>query len=241
MIVNISNTGLVAMTNKLEKLKKSALPIAIGNTLNQAAFDVKQNTMLRSANNNFINRQKNFFKVNSKVKKATGFNIKSMKAEVGFKPLTGNNYAVEDLQQQEQGGTINKKSFIPLVQARKGKTKSGLVKPNMRLSAIKNIVNTKDIQAKNKRQKFVLAAAIAGKGGFVLRDTILYRIDTAPKSGLKNKKTVFKSTAIYSFKKGRRVHVKSTSFMKEATLITSKKLDDFFIQNGERQVNKVWK
>lgn len=241
MRININTDGLVALTNKLEKLHKSALPSAVRGTLNDAVFDVKTNTMMRSSANAFENREKNFFKANSRFENAKGFDIKTMESNVGFVSRGGNNYAVEDLEQQEQGGQINKKSFIPTVFARKGGTKKGLVRPNARLSSIKNIINVRDSVGKNAREKFVIAAAVAGKGGFVLRGNLLFRIETAPKSNLKTRTTTFKALPIYSFKKDRKVKVDSTHFMEKATLITAKKLEQFYYKQGERQLAKVWK
>ena len=43
MQLNINSDAVVKFTNKLEKMKKFDLPIAIRVTLNDAAFDVKQN------------------------------------------------------------------------------------------------------------------------------------------------------------------------------------------------------
>jgi len=74
-----------------------------------------------------------------------------------------------------------------------------------------------------------------------LRGEILFRIDTAPKSNLRSHKSSFKSTPIYSFKKGRKVSVGATHFMETATEETSKKIPDFFIKNGQYQLSKVWK
>jgi hypothetical protein len=241
MRININTDAVVSMTNKLEKLRKSALPAAVCGTLNDAAFDVKTNTMLRSSKNNFINREKNFFKANSTYQKATGFNISTMKSSVGFVSKGGTNHSVDDLEEQEHGGVIDNRSFIPTVFARKGKTHTGLVKPNAQLSKINRIINVNDSIGKNQREKFVIAASVAGRGGFVLRGDILFRIDTAPKSNLRSKKANFKATPLYSFKKGRKVKVKPTNFMQEASLITQKKLDDFYIKQGERQLAKVWK
>jgi hypothetical protein len=85
--------------------------------LNKAAFDVKQNTMLKSAEASFVKRQPNFFKANSRVEMASGWDLDKMQATVGFNSsgLKGgsNNHAVEDLEQQERGGTIKSRSFIP--------------------------------------------------------------------------------------------------------------------------------
>lgn len=242
MRININSDAVVQHTNRLERMHRSALPIAIRDTLNNAAFDVKQNTMPAKASTDFKNRQKNFFKANSRVDKADGFNIASMKSTVGFVEgglKGGNNYAVKDLEQQEHGGKIDKKGFIPTLLARAGGNNMGLVKANARLSKIRNIIKAKNSPGKNKKERFVIAAAVAGKGGFVLSGNILFRIDTAPRSNIRSGATKFKSTAVYSFKKGRSVNVRPTHFMEEASEQTQRKMDNFFIKNAERQINRL--
>ncbi|MBL4809315.1 MAG: hypothetical protein JKY43_04565, partial [Phycisphaerales bacterium] len=42
---NVNTDAVVSLTNKLEKLHKSAFPVAVRGTLNSAAFDVKQKSM----------------------------------------------------------------------------------------------------------------------------------------------------------------------------------------------------
>lgn len=239
------NTGnLVILSSKLERLNKSALPVSIRGTLNKAAFDLKTNTMPLSAKKNFVNRSSNFFKANSTVDKATGFNINSMKAETGFinsKLKGGNNYAVKDLEKQEQGGTIGGKSFIPINAARSGGSKNKLVSPRYRLNAIKNIVDSRKSKGKTKGQRFVQAAKFAGKGGFVLGEykdkLILWRINSLNRT--KNGK--MKLTALYSYQENRTIHVNSSNFMKEATQKTESKMPQFYNEEAIRQFDKVIK
>lgn len=42
MQLNVNTDATVALTNKLEKLHKSAFPVAVRSTLNSAAFDMKK-------------------------------------------------------------------------------------------------------------------------------------------------------------------------------------------------------
>lgn len=242
MILNINTDELVKHTARLEKIHRSALPAAVRGALNDAVFDVKTNTMPKKADQTFEKRAPNFFKANSKFEKADGFNINAMKATVGFvdnKLQGSNNYSVRDLEEQEYGGSIDKKSFIPTVFARAGGSTKGLVRANARLSRIKKIIKSKNSDGKNKREKFVIAAAVAGKGGFVLHDGILFRIDTAPKSSLKTRGSTFNATPLYSFKEGRKAKVKQTKFMRTASEQTAQKMDMYYIKHAERQINKL--
>jgi len=242
MKLNINNNAVVKYSRDLQKLHRSGLPSAVRGALNKAAYDVKTKTMPKQASKQFVNRQPNFFKANSKFENATGFNISTMKSKVGFVStgLKGdNNFAVNDLEQQENGGVIGGKSFIPLVTARKG-GKNTLVKPNARLSKIKNVVNARNSRGKNQKEKFIKAAIEAGKGGYVIggKKQILFRVDSF-QSNKKTRKTKLKATPLYKFRRNGKVKVKSTSFMETASLKTAEKMEHFYIQEAKRQIDKL--
>lgn len=241
IVLDINTDAVVDFTNKLEKMHKSAMPVAIRTALNSAAFDVKQNTMPREAKSNFVNRSKNFFKANSKVEQAQGFNVNTMKATVGFvdKNLVGkSNYAVKDLEQQEQGGKISNKAFIPTKNARGGYANK-MVKAMNRLSSIKNIVDAKRAKGVNKGQRFIKSAVHAGKGGYVLAEKngnmILWRVNSLKRTS----KGAFKLTALYSYKKKRGVKVSKTQFMRTASLESGGKIDQYFRDSAQKQFDKL--
>lgn len=238
--ININTDEVVKLTNKLEKLHRSALPVAIRGTLNSAAFDVKQNTMPKSAERTFINRNRNFFKANSRVDMAKGFNIKAMQATIGFvtSGLRGSNQAVEDLEQQEYGGTIKGRSFIPMDPVRGG-SNTKAVRPGNRLSKIRNIINAAKAKGKTKQEKFIKSALAAGKGGYIIGNLdpqILYKITSITRRG---NRMIIKKKPLYSFEKGRSVNITRTGFMQSATLKTAKKLDDFYIKQAKKQIQRL--
>ena len=107
--------------SRLERINRSALPVAVRQTLNAAAFDVKQNTMPEEADI-FIHRKPTFFKANSGVTPAKGLDVNTMEATVGFKPKTGDrSHSVEDLEEQEEGGVIpHSRAFVALKEGRTG-------------------------------------------------------------------------------------------------------------------------
>lgn len=240
MELNINTDAVVKFTNNLEKLHRSALPSAVRGSLNKAAFDMKQKTLLETTKSIFATRQSNFFKANSKVEPAQGFNLNTMQAIVGMisSGLKGNNFAVKDLEAQEDGGTIDKKSFIPLSPARTGKNPNKLVRANERLSSIKKIVDAKKAQGKNDKEKFVKSVLYAGAGGAVLAKykgkEILWRVNSLNKTAGGN----FKLTALYSYRPGRKVHVKASHFMEKSGLKSASKIEEFFIAEAERQFAK---
>jgi hypothetical protein len=241
MQLNVNTDATVILTNKLEKLHKSAFPIAVRSTLNSAAFDMKKDTILSSAKSNFTQRKPSFFKANSRVETAKGFDVTSMSSSVGF---TGNSQAVDDLEKQEHGGEINKRTFIPFGgkgganPARSGNSYSKNIKPNARLKSMK-IIDSKKASGKSDKEKFIKSVIHAGVGGFVLGNTnnILWRVNSI--KGFK--KGELKLTPLYTFEKGRKVDVKATNFMKEATENTSQKMDNFYTKNAQVQFDKVLK
>ena len=252
-IININTDALVKHSARLEQLRKSALPSAVRGTLNNLAFDVKQKSMPAHAHTQFIKRSPNFFKANSRVEMATGNQINSMRSSVGFfsnnlrsdKGNPADNFAVKDLEQQEHGGKISGKSFIPLDTARTGGY-STLVKPANRLTRIlpqNKLVIARNLSGDSKKQKFIKAIFKAGVGGYVLGsnvmgENLLWRVESLSDNDGKKK---FRLTPLYSYSKKRKVAVKETSFMMEASMDTIKKADNFYIKQAEFWINKYAK
>ena len=242
MRLNINSSAVVGFTNKLEKLHRSALPSAVRGALNKCAYDVKTVTMPEKAASSFIKREPNFFKANSKFLYATGFNVNTMISTVGFVSTNlkgANNYSVKDLEQQENGGVIDKRAFVPLEGARKGNNMNTSVKANLRLRKIRNIVNPRNAKAKNAKEAFVKSVVFAGKGGFVLGDMngkqVLWRINSLNKTDTGH----FKLTAMYSYHEGRKIKVRGTLFMRNASMLTAKKMSKFYIDEAQRQIHKL--
>jgi hypothetical protein len=229
MRLDINTDSAVVFANKLERIASRELAYAARQALNSAAFDLKKTTMPAQAKKSFVNRSPNFFKANSRVDPAKGQNINTMQATVGFVSTGlkgGNNFAVKDLEQQESGGAIKGKSLIPTKQARIGSSNTKNVSLRNRLSSIKNVINTKNLASKNKRQSFRYAAAKAGRGGVVLHENILFRIN--------NPQGKIKATPIYTYKAGRSVRVRPTHFMNLAALESGAKLEEYFIKHARK-------
>lgn len=242
LFLRIDNKDVRAYTKTLEKMHRSALPGAIRETLSKTALDVKQRTMPVSADKHFENRKENFFKANSKVNFAKGWDVDQMKSTVGFSPSSAkyNNLAVSELQQQEYGGVINKRSYVPTDEARQGKTDSGEVAARYRLRSINEIVFANKQKARSRKQKFLFAAVNAGIGGFVvagLNKEMLYRIEAIKRDG---RKTVVKAKSLYSYRKGRSVRIKhATGFMREASLRSAGNMEKFYIQEANKQFQRL--
>lgn len=237
MRLDVNTDAVVKFTNKLEKISRSALPVSIRSALNSAAFDMKKTSIQRSAEDNFTIRKKNFFKANSRVEMAKGFDINTMQSAVGF---TGDDQAIEDLEQQERGGKIDGRSFIPMAPARSSNSPDRLVRPNARISRIK-VVKASSAPGKNDQEKFVRSVIFAGVGGHVLAaykgKMILWKVNSLKRTD----EGSFKLTPVYSYEKGRSVKVDPTNFMHEAVETTVPKIEQFYINAAEKQLQKYTK
>tara|TARA_B100000953_G_C18034140_1_gene423819 strand:- start:3049 stop:3792 length:744 start_codon:yes stop_codon:yes gene_type:complete len=107
---SVNNKAVIQLTAKLERMHKSAFPSAVRNTLNNAAFDMKQKGILESARKNFTTvRSPSFFKRMTRVNKASGWNVNRMRSEAGFVNASDPSIrsAVEGMEKQEFGGIVN--------------------------------------------------------------------------------------------------------------------------------------
>jgi hypothetical protein len=246
-VLHIDTTTSMIYAKKLEQLRRSALPSAIRNTLNAAALDVKTNTMISESDTAFKKRKPTFFRATSRTEFATGFEITAMRSVVGFVApdnIKESGHATRDLEQQEHGGDIDKRAFIA---TDKGRTGKGNVKAALTMHAIKGkIVNASENAAgHNDKQKFVLSAIHAGKGGFVIGtgkngqgNKALLKIMSIKRKGAD---TVVNSQEVYSVKAHRHAHVGATHFMEKASDESAKKMNDIFIKQAQFQINKVMK
>lgn len=261
-ILILNNSAVIKYINKLQQLNKTTLPNLVKATLNAAAMDVKQVTMPKSSLI-FDRREINFFKGTSKVEFVKNtHNINEMVSSVGFseqqikKLSPQNNYSVKDLEEQEHGGIIGGKTFIPLPSARQGNSNMGLIIPKFRLTEIrkKYFVDAKKFPGRNSKERFTRAAIFVGNGGFVigtgLDRTFLFQIDsiTRFKTGvpisrsqsatIKRGNTVVKATKLYSVQSGRKVDAHGTDFMEKASIATSKKLEKIYIDLAKERIER---
>jgi hypothetical protein len=237
IILDVNMDDVVVFSNKLEKLNKTAFPNAVKTALNSAAFKVKKETLLAEASKTFEKRQPNFFRANSRVKMVSGMNVNNMESMVGMIDLKGNNHAVKDLEQQEHGGRIGGKSFIPLKTARTSKKYEKRVSKKNRIGTIRNVVDSRSVPGRSTKQKFVRSIHSAGNGGHVLHNGILWRVE----STVRKRNGMFKIKPLYSYKRGRSISVKATHFMEKATMASAKDMDKFFIKAAKTQFNKALK
>lgn len=240
----LNSNALVKFTNKLEQLSHTAMPNIVRKTINDAALDVKQVTMPNTAKV-FKHRAPNFWSSNSRVEFAKNtHNINDMQSTVGFTEtrlkIGTTNFAVKDLVEQEYGGQIGGRSFIPMDAARTGS--DGVTKGKFRLSEILPLVkDAKDFPGRNDKEKFTKAAIFVGKGGFVIGTgidhTLLFQI-TGINKKTKGQKGWITKTPLFRVKAHRVVSVGATNFMSKASFETQNKLEDIYIKNAKARIEK---
>lgn len=253
--LDINIDALVKYSAKLDKMGRWALPVAVKQTLNSAAFDLKQKEMPKEAERDFTNRTKTFFKYNSGVDMARGFMVNGMRAAVGFesnklKLGANRNFSVKDLEQQEYGGDINRKELIPLAGIRKGGTYAGNVIAQYRLSNLKAkpsemIDSRKGVGGKSafraaqykalKTGQLIIGNRKTSKGNY-----IVFKVDSLS-SSLKDKKFTPKMKALYSYREGRKVGVKPMAFMRTASFRSANKLESFYVKHAMAQIERYMK
>lgn len=234
-MLKIDTKQIEKLELELRNMHKSALPNVVRNTLNDLAFDVKKTTLKEVTNKEFTVRSKNFFKANSGVEKASGWNVMQMESTVG---MIKKDTATANLEQQDEGGWINKRAFIPLKGARVSKNNKNKISSANKLSN-SSIVNTARFKRGSKKRRiFKGVYAVRGTKRKILHNDVLYSAKgiRETKKGLK-----FKLTPIYSYKKNRSVTTKGTNFMQKSSLETIKKLDLLYKKNFDKQVAKLKK
>ena len=239
MVVVIDSSAIADHAARLAKMSRSALPVVTRQTLNRAAYDVKQRTMPREADKTFVKRMPTFFKANSKVKQAEGFDISAMKAEIGFLPKKNDDsHSVEDLEQQEEGGRIKNRAFIALPQARVNNSWGRNVRVKNRLETRREeIIDARKGKANPKgKEAFVISAIYGGVGSFVLNQSHTWVVEI---TGLKRKgrNTVVRYKNVESVKRARQTKVHATHFMRTASLDSAREMEKWFKELAEKKLN----
>jgi len=244
MVFDVNSTNTFRFAQQLGDISKSALPIAVRQTLNSAAYDTKQNTMPKEAQR-FEKRKPTFFKANSTVVAAQGFDINVMQSLTGFRPKPSDrSHSVQDLQQQEYGGGIENRAFIALPTGRVGKRWSGNVKKENRMSEINNIVDPLDnSKGRSKKEKFIRSVMFAKEKGLIFGTDrkkgarVVFRIN---KIGRANGKTFAGLTPLYNVRAGREVEPGTPyrRFMRKASDTSRAKMEGFFKKHAEARIAK---
>jgi hypothetical protein len=215
---DVNNDAAIALTAKLEKLHRSAFPVAVRSTLNDAAFKAKGN-IPKLAGQKFTIRQNNLYKKFIVVDKARGFDMRSMAAVVGIDGRPGKTSKVTDgLAKQESGGTVSGRKLIPMDQARI----SGSYGKKLRA---KNRFNRINIARPNRRKpgsKYVLIKK--GSGGTVF--------DVSKKRRI---------IPIFTYRPTNKTQLSARPVLRPSALKAAQMMDRFYEKNAQKQFKRLLK
>lgn len=240
--LNVNNDATIILTAKLERLNRSAFPSAVRSTLSDAAFEMKKVNILDSAKKNMKIKNPTFFKRYTGVKRATGFDVNSMYAEVGFQDRgeqKAKKAVNKGMEANESGGTDDDGGMY----LAKTRGSRGLVKRNARFNKSNLAKGYKSAKKGGKSNMAKLfSSALENKPVFIstTKGRFLVKVNSIS-SDTGDKKTKIDLDFLMRGRKQHQAHAKATHFNREAALKTQKQMDDFYEKNATYQFNKVLK
>jgi hypothetical protein len=240
-MITIDTREIFKLAAKLQGLHRAAFPNAVRFTLNDLAFDVKKATLFTALHEtSMVIRSESFFKKYSGVEKATGWDVSKMQSQVGMIPSGGATKAVSRLEQQEEGGSLGDRNYVPAEQARTGSTRRGKV----RRSNYMNKLSLRGNIPYGEKQRLIRAvtgsqvsSGGSGKGNVILYGTVLYEIQGFKR--IRKTDTIkLHLKKLYTYKPDRTIQIKPQRFMEHAALKTGPKLQEIFNKNAEYQFKK---
>ena len=178
---------------------------------------------------------------------AQGFAVDAMVATVGFLPISekDKSHAVQDLEQQEDGGSIEDRAFIPMTQARGGSNNRNVLDQYRLKNIMSKIVDSEDSGASTPGGRFLQSARYAGLGGFVIGNKrtkkgarTLWQV-VGLGGGANRSGVVLKP--LYSVKAKREVTPADRfhDFMKTASILSAAKMQANFIAIAEARIARI--
>lgn len=161
-IINIRSDEYIKLSNKLQRIGKADLPVAVRSTLNEMAFRMKgtggtRGEIDKRAEQEFdYRRNRTLFKAVTGVSKASGLNISGMQSESGIIKRSGLSEVAEGLADQQRGGKTEQKA-TPLTKSRTGRNIGKRVRKPSYLQSLQPY----DMRGKQGRRW--IAAAIRAK------------------------------------------------------------------------------
>ena len=242
-MININSDQFVILANKLEKIGRAELPVAVRSTLNEIAFRMKgtggaRGQIDKRAEQDFdYRRNKTLIKKLTGVNKAKGLDIGNMRSEAGITSRSGLNEVAEGLADQQRGGET-KQGATPLLKARIGKSISKKVrKPsylqNLSTFDMRNRKGNRWIAAAIKAKRDKKLILVEGKGG----TNLIARV----KSFRRGKKNIkFKLDWLYRINKTGTVFLKKKRpFVNRAAQEVMKGMPQEFVRQANRRIQKA--
>lgn len=242
-VFDVNTDGAIQLTAKLEKLHRSAFPVAVRGTLNDVAFETKK-VVPRVAGSKFNTRQKTFFKSFSTVEKASGFDLRKMRSTAGINASKGSQVA-DGLEKQEFGGAIKGRKLIPMDTARTSGNHNKKVKRKNQFKNLGKTVRIKGRGNKGTRKSRLVARVMVAKrlgASHMLTNRggkgTLYEISGVSQN-IKTRKLKFKLTPLYRYRNSKVSRVTKTPFMQPSAKLASKKMLKFYEKNAEKQFHRL--
>jgi len=205
---------------------------------------MKKKTILESARKNFKSiKEPALMKRSIKVVKASGFNIKSMRSEVGFIKLNGHLDAyIDGLEKQEKGGVID--TGARYLKGARGDRVNGRVRLENYYDKNK-VISGRSKKKGTRKSKFVARMYMSLKTGKPFfgnsqKGNMLFKTESAS-SNKNSRQTRFKIKALMMSRSVKKSKIKQTNFVKEASELTYKKIEGFYKNNAEFQFKKHMK
>lgn len=241
--LDVNTDASIVLTNKLERLNRSAFPSAVRNTLNQVAFDMKREHLPKSFKKNFKPKSGTmpYYKKSIGIDKANGFSIKDMKAVVSL--LDPSNKVdkrfVEGLYKQEKGGVID--DGLRYLKGARGNRVRGRVLTENYYDK-NNVISGRSKRKGTRKSKFVARVYRSikeDKPMFLnsMKGNFLVKVKSFS-SNYKTKKLDIKFTFIAMERKVKKTTLKRTYFTKEAGIEASKTMDKIYSDKANYQFKK---
>ena len=236
MRIKIKSNDIAIMANRIDRMHKSDLPIAVRSTLNNMAFRMQKTEIAKSAERTFDYKRTNVVRNLSYATKATGFDIKRMRSISGIRELPNRQRVARGLAAQEVGGRIEGKS-TPKLGARGGS-------PSNKVRRANKLSSNNTINARNKRRNKYIATAVMAKqtGSFLIIATrsgsAVARVSriTRKKNGAINIRLRWMYQLHDDNKEIKRSNTKK--FMKKAYLVTMTGFNAEFHKQAHRRLSK---
>ena len=221
MEIKVDTTELGRLSKALIQFRKSAFPSVTRSTLNDLAFETKKNVKDLSYKQFTIRERprQNVFNTGILVDKAKYDRIEAMKSRVGLNNQEFGRWGdlAFKVAKQEVGGTIDKKSMIPLNTVRISKS------------------NKKKITGKKKLSKLNLNRGNTG-GYFKFKAKNGKKYIAEPMGKGKKRKL----RLLYTYKKGRSVRIKKRPFLIPSAIKASKNTKDIFEKHAKKTLKRKY-
>ena len=162
-----------------------------------------------------------------------------MQSKVGITPKGSE--AANDLTKQEIGGS-EKKPFVYMNPARVSNSNLKVVQKKNYFNKI-GMLKGKPNKMRSAKSQYIADAYVALKEGLLMLTNtrsgqILVKVESM-RSNVKSMKMFIKTTPIASYKKGRMVQLTPHHFLEQASEVSAKKMEHYFIENAKKRIEKA--